>query len=100
MERHVLAPQATAPVWPEPTLIAQRGAGAAAQAAHPPAGHGAGGSAAATWTASVMRIAELSPRIDAAIYELLCYLREFDRQHGWEGCCAGCAPDGAARECA
>ena len=31
------------------------------------------------------QIAELSARIDAATYELLCYLREFDRQHGWEG---------------
>ena len=31
------------------------------------------------------RIAELSARIQAATYELLCYLREFDRQHGWEG---------------
>ena len=31
------------------------------------------------------RIAELSARIQAATYELLCYLREFDRHHGWEG---------------
>ena len=31
------------------------------------------------------RIATLSARIQAATYELLCYLREFDRQHGWEG---------------
>ena len=31
------------------------------------------------------RIAELSARIQAATYELLCYLREFDRRHGWEG---------------
>ena len=31
------------------------------------------------------RIAELSARIQAATYELLCYLREFDRGHGWEG---------------
>ena len=31
------------------------------------------------------RIAQLSARIQAATYELLCYLREFDRQHGWEG---------------
>ena len=30
------------------------------------------------------RIAELSARIQAATYELLCYLREFDRRHGWE----------------
>ena len=31
------------------------------------------------------RIAELSARIQAATYELLCDLREFDRRHGWEG---------------
>ena len=30
-------------------------------------------------------IAELSSRIQAATYELLCYLREFDRHYGWEG---------------
>ena len=31
------------------------------------------------------QIAELSSRIDAATYELLCHLREFDRRYGWEG---------------
>ena len=31
------------------------------------------------------RIAERSARIQAATYELLCDLREFDRRHGWEG---------------
>ena len=31
------------------------------------------------------RIAERSARIQAATYELLCDLREFDRHHGWEG---------------
>ena len=31
------------------------------------------------------RIAELSSRIDAAIYELLGYLHQFNQQHGWEG---------------
>ena len=31
------------------------------------------------------QIAELSARIQVATYELLCYLREFDRHHGWEG---------------
>ena len=31
------------------------------------------------------RIAELSARIQAATYELLCDLRVFDRHHGWEG---------------
>ena len=84
----ILAPQAPAPVWPQPTLIAQpAGAGATVQAAHPPA-------AAAVLLEPAEpadldrlgdRIAELSARIDAATYELLGYLREFDRQHGWEG---------------
>ena len=31
------------------------------------------------------QIAELSARIQAATYELLCHLREFDRHCGWEG---------------
>ena len=31
------------------------------------------------------RIAEVSARIQAATYELLCDLRDFDRHHGWEG---------------
>ena len=31
------------------------------------------------------RIAELSARIQAATYELLCHLHQFDRHHGWEG---------------
>ena len=52
------------------------------------------------------RIAELSARIDAATYDLLDLIREFDQQEGWSGClsCAkwltwrtGLAP-GAARE--
>ena len=52
------------------------------------------------------RIAELSARIEAATYDLLVLIREFDQQEGWSGClsCAkwltwrtGLAP-GAARE--
>ena len=52
------------------------------------------------------RIAELSARIQAATYELLVLIREFDARNGWSGCtsCAhwlswrtGLAP-GAARE--
>ncbi|MXY17399.1 MAG: DUF222 domain-containing protein, partial [Acidobacteria bacterium] len=52
------------------------------------------------------RIAELSARIQAATYELLVLIREFDARTGWSGCtsCAhwlswrtGLAP-GAARE--
>ena len=31
------------------------------------------------------QIARLSARIDAATYELLCRLHQFDRHHGWEG---------------
>ena len=31
------------------------------------------------------QIAELSARIDAATYELLCHLHQFNQQHGWEG---------------
>ena len=32
------------------------------------------------------RIAELSARIQAATYELLVLIREFDEQEGWDGC--------------
>ena len=95
----ILARQATALVWPEPTLTEQpAGAVATAQAAqgtpdesHPPA-PAAGAAAALPEPAEPPdldrlgdRIAELSARIDAATYELLCYLHQFDRRHGWEG---------------
>ena len=52
------------------------------------------------------RIAELSARIQAATYELLVLIREFDEREGWDGCVscaqwlswrAGLSP-GAARE--
>ena len=84
----ILAPQATAPVWPEPTLIAQpAGAGATVQAAHAPAAPATLGEPAEPPDLDRLgdRIAELSARIDAAIYELLCYLHQFNRQYGWEG---------------
>ena len=91
----ILAPQATAVVWPQPTPTEQpAGAGATAQAAHgtpheshPPAAAAALGEAAEPADLDRLgdRIAELSARIDAATYDLLGYLREFDRQHGWEG---------------
>ena len=83
----ILAPQAPAPVWPQPTLIAQpAGAGATAQAAHPPAAAALGEPAEpADLDRLGDRIAELSARIDAATYELLCYLHQFNQQHGWEG---------------
>ena len=95
----ILARQATALVRPEPTLTEQpAGAVATAQAAqgtpdesHPPA-PAAGPAAALPKPAEPPdldrlgdRIAELSARIDAATYELLCYLHQFDQQHGWEG---------------
>ena len=85
--------QATAVAAPEPTLVM------------PPAG-GAGATVQETAAerkppgASVARpdpdhapelellgnqIAELSARIDAATYDLLCHLHEFDRRYGWEG---------------
>ena len=86
----VIARQATALVWSEPTLTEQPAdAGATAQAAHPPAP-----AAAAVLPEPAEppdldrlgnRIAELAARIDAATYELLCYLHQFNRQHGWEG---------------
>ena len=82
----ILARQATAPVGPEPTLTGQpAGAVATAQAAYPPAA--ALGEPAESCDLDRLgnRIAELSARIDAATYELLCYLHQFNRQHGWEG---------------
>ena len=89
----ILAPQATAPVWPQPTLTERpAGAVATAQAAHgtphashPPAAALGEPAESADLDRLGDQIAELSARIDAATYELLCYLREFDRQHGWEG---------------
>ena len=95
----ILARQATALVRPEPTLTEQpAGAVATAQAAQgtpdescPPA-PAAGAAAALPEPVEPPdldrlgdRIAELSARIDAATYELLCHLHEFDRRHGWEG---------------
>ena len=84
----ILAPQATALVCPQPTLIAQpAGAVATAQAAHPPAAAAALGEPAEPADLDRLgdRIAELSARIDAATYELLCYLHQFNQQYGWEG---------------
>ena len=84
----ILAPQATALVCPQPTLIAQpAGAVATVQAAHPPAAAAALGEPAEPADLDRLgdRIAELSARIDAATYELLCYLHQFNQQYGWEG---------------
>ena len=80
-------------MWPQPTLTERpAGAVATAQAAHgtpheshPPAAALGEPAESADLDRLGDQIAELSARIDAATYELLCYLREFDRQHGWEG---------------
>ena len=87
----ILARPTQAPVGLQRTLLTAQpaDAGATAQAAHPPAP-----AAAAVLPEPAEppdldrlgnRIAELSARIDAATYELLCYLHQFNRQHGWEG---------------
>ena len=82
----ILAPQATALVCPQPTLIAQpAGAGATVQAAHLPAATLGEPAEPADLDRLGDRIAELSARIDAATYELLCYLHQFNQQYGWEG---------------
>ena len=90
----ILARQAPAPVRSEPTVTEQpAGAGATAQAAQgtpdescPPAA-AAGPAAALPEPAGPPdldrlgdQIAELSARIDAATYELLCYLHQFEAE--------------------
>ena len=89
----ILARQTTAVVWPELTVTEQP-AGATAQAAqgtpdesHPPAAAAALPEPAEPPDLDRLgdQIAELSARIDAATYELLCYLHQFNQQHGWEG---------------
>ena len=82
----ILARQATAVVWSEPTLTEQpAGAVATAQVAHPPAAALAEPAEPPDLDRLGDQIAELSARIDAATYELLCYLHQFNQQHGWEG---------------
>ena len=82
----ILARQATALVCPEPALTKlPAGAGATAQAAHPPAAALPKPAEPPDLDRLGNRIAELSARIDAATYELLCYLHQFNQQHGWEG---------------
>ena len=91
-----LARYATALERPEPTvMIRQPDEGALATAQEVPADRkpGDGDNAAMRRDPAQVpelerlgdQIAELSARIDAATYELLCQLREFDRRHGWEG---------------
>ena len=87
--------QATPAAWPELSTTEQPAATVTAM----PVAHGASEPTAAESASAAPpnpeappdldllgdRIAELSARIQAATYELLCYLREFDRHHGWEG---------------
>ena len=89
-----LAPYATAPERPEPTVMIRPPDGEALAAAAETAADRKPGDGAAMRPDQVQepelvrlgdQIAELSARIDAATYELLCQLREFDRRHGWEG---------------
>ena len=87
----IIARPTPAPVWLQPTVTEQL-AGATAQAAqrtvdesHPAAAALAEPAGPANLNRLGDRIAELSSRIDAAIYELLCYLHQFNQQHGWEG---------------
>ena len=85
--------QATAVAAPEPTLVMQPAGGTVAIAQEttaerkpPDARAGRPGPAQAPELALLgNQIAELSARIDAATYELLCHLHEFDLRHGWEG---------------
>ena len=87
----IIARPTPAPVWLQPTVTEQL-AGATAQAAqrtvdesHPAAAALAEPAGPANLNRLGDRIAELSARIDAAIYELLCYLHQFNQQYGWEG---------------
>ena len=87
----IIARPTPAPVWLQPTVTEQL-AGATAQAAqrtvdesHPAAAALAEPAGPANLNRLGDRIAELSSRIDAAIYELLCYLHQFNQQYGWEG---------------
>ena len=85
--------QATAVATPEPTVVMQPAGGTVAIAHEtaaerkPPDASAARPDPAQAPELELLgnQIAELSARIDAATYELLCHLHEFDRRHGWEG---------------
>ena len=85
--------QATAVAAPEPTLVMPPAGGAVAiaqetAAERTPKDASAGRPGAAQPPELELlgnQIAELSARIDAATYDLLCHLHEFDLRHGWEG---------------
>ena len=85
--------QATAVATPELTVVMQPAGGTVA-IAHETAAERKPPDASATRPDPAQapelallgnQIAELSARIDAATYELLCHLHEFDRRYGWEG---------------
>ena len=85
--------QATAAAAPEPTLVMPPAGGTVAIAQEtaaerkPPDAVAARPDPAQAAELELLgnQIAELSARIDAATYELLCHLHEFDLRHGWEG---------------
>ena len=85
--------QATAVAAPEPTVVMPPAGGAVAIAQETAAGRKPPDAVAARPDPAQApelellgnQIAELSARIDAATYELLCHLHEFDLRHGWEG---------------
>ncbi len=85
--------QATAVATPEPTVVMQPAGGAVAIAREtaggrkPPDAVSARPGPAQPAELELLgnQIAELSARIDAATYDLLCHLHEFDRRYGWEG---------------
>ena len=85
--------QATAVAAPEPTVVMPPAGGAVAIAQEtaaerkPPDAVAARPGPAQAPELELLgnQIAELSARIDAATYDLLCHLHEFDRRYGWEG---------------
>ena len=85
--------QATAVATPEPTVVMQPAGGAVAIAREtaggrkPPDAVSARPGPALPAELELLgnQIAELSARIDAATYDLLSHLHEFDRRYGWEG---------------
>ena len=85
--------QATAVATPEPTVVMPPAGGAVAIAQETAAERKPSDAVAARPGPAQApelellgnQIAELSARIDAATYDLLCHLHEFDRRYGWEG---------------
>ena len=92
-ETITLSRHATAVATPEPTVVMQPAGGTVAIAQEtaaerkPPDAVAARPGPAQPAELELLgnQIAELSARIDAATYELLCHLHEFDLRHGWEG---------------